>query len=146
MRYALGCAFNIKDLFIKFPYEKLLISSKKCEELFGNYHRRFLAHRIFKDAFKLVVYDAIQNNATFELPTGSKKCDIHVTRIEGEKFKKARQRGAFKNVDFLKSNFTGNILTFNMYSNNRHRMKPIHLNKDFKNLLDENTNNGKQYC
>ena len=52
--------------------------------------------------------DIIDNNVTFELPTGSaRRTLLRMKKCEGEEFKKARQRGKFADVDFLSSNFSG---------------------------------------
>ena len=146
MNFALGCAFSLQDLFINFPTKKLKMTCEDCKEMTGDPHRMPLIKQIFKTSMKLIFNDIISNNNTFQLPTSSKKCETHVTRVSGEDFKIARQKGAYKDVDILASNFTGNCLTFNMYSNNRTRVKPIYLDKSLKGKLTENTNKQMQYC
>lgn len=144
---ATGCAFNISDLFINFPFKKLKITCKKCKEINNDEHRNMLVQKIFKENFKLIINDIIDNNVTFELPTGSRKCDIHMQTIYGEEFKRLRRAGKWKNVDFLKSLFTGNQLGLFMYSPKRPpRVKNIYLNKELRDKIDENTNNEKTYC
>lgn len=144
---ATGAALNLPELFINFPNKSLKISSKECNEIIGSYHRELLAQQIFKESVKLVINDIIDNNVTFQLPTGSRKCDIHMQTFKGNDFKNLRKGGRWKNIDFLKSLFTGNILGLFMYSPKRPpRIKNIYVDKKLKNKIDSNTNNGKTYC
>lgn len=136
MNYAVGCAFNQDEMMMNFKKQKL--KSVKNKELIK---------RIARDSIKLVLNDIIDNNVTFQLPTGSRKSDIYVRRISGKEFVRARQNGKFQDVDFLSSNFSGNQLVLNMYDREGKptRIKPIYLNKEYKNRLTEYTNQGKQY-
>lgn len=144
---AIGCALNTSHLFINFPFKKLKINCKKCKELTGDAHRNKLAEKIFKENFKLIINDIIDNNVTFQLPTGSRKCDIHMQTYSGDDFKHLRRSGKWKHVDFLKSLFTGNQLALFMYSPKRPpRIKNIYVNKELQKKIDEYTNNGKTYC
>lgn len=144
---AIGCAFNVRDIFINFPFKKLKMNCKKCEELTGDPHRNQLVYKIWKENFKLIINDIIDNNVTFQLPTGSRKCDIHMQTFSGDKFKNLRRAGKWKDVDFLKSLFTGNQLGLFMYSPKRPpRVKNIYVGKDLKKKIDDYTNNGKTYC
>lgn len=140
--FALGCAINLEDLFINFDNKKLKTTCKQCLELVHEEHKDVLVRKVFKDAFKIVAIDAIENNVTFELPLGSKKANIHVTKVSENDFVKARQKGAFKKVDYLASNFSGNQLTYNYNTIS----KNIYLNKDLRERLVNYTNQGKQYC
>lgn len=144
---AIGAAFNLSEIFINFPTKKLKITCDQCYKLIGDAHREKLAARIFKESFKLVINDVIENNITFQLPTGSRKCDIHMQTIDKEDFKNLRRAGKFRNIDFLKSLFTGNQLGLFMYSPKRPpRIKNIYVNKELKDKIDNNTNSGKTYC
>lgn len=144
---ATGCAFNVPDIFMKFPLKKLKIHWKECEKIIGNGHKEILAQKIWKDSYKLILNDIIDNNVTFQLPTGCKKCDIHMQTFSGDDFKNLRRSGKWKNVDFLKSLFTGNQLALFMYSPKRTpRVKNIYVNKELQKKIDDYTNNGKTYC
>jgi hypothetical protein len=95
----------------------------------------------------MVINDVIDNNVTFELPTGTRKCDIHMQTIRDEDFKKLRRAGRWRNVDFLKSLFTGNILGLFMYSPKRTpRVKNIYVGRELRDKIDNYTNEGKTYC
>lgn len=144
---AIGCALNVSHLFINFPFKKLKINCKKCQEITGNPHRDLLAQKIWRENFKLIINDVIDNNVTFQLPTGSRKCDIHMQTFSGDQFKNLRRSGKWRNVDFLKSLFTGNQLGLFMYSPKRPpRIKNIYVDKKLQKKIDDYTNNGKTYC
>ena len=128
-RYALGCAFSMDNLFDNFPYKKLKITCKQCEAITGNQHRDILVKKIFRESVKLVINDIINNNVTFWLPlTGDKKCNIHMRRVEGDEFKNMRKVGKWKNIDILKSMFSGYQLSFFMLGKRTHRVKSVYLN------------------
>lgn len=147
MNYALGCAFSQSELFENFPYQKLKISCKECENLTGDPHRDKLVKQIFRESVKLALNDVIDNNATFELPlSGNKKCNIHMQRIKGEQFKRLRKAGKWKDIDYLKSMFTGYQLGFFMYGKRTPRVKNIYVKKELRDKITNNTNNGMQYC
>ena len=106
MKYALGCAFDLHDMFMKFSLKKLKLTCSDCNYLIGTYHRVELAIKIFKYSFKLILNDIIDNNITFILPTGAKESHICMQRFQGEKFKRGRRNGKWLDIDFLESNFS----------------------------------------
>lgn len=136
MNFAVGCAFNQDEMMMNLKKQKL--KSVKNKDLIK---------KIARDSIKLVLNDIIDNNVTFQLPTGSRKSDIHMRRIEGKEFVKARQNGKFQDIDFLISNFGGYQMVLNMYDREGRptRIKPIYLNKEYKNKITNYTNAGKQY-
>lgn len=146
--YATGYAFNVDEIFENFPYDKLLVTCNDCNIVNGDYHKDKLVKRVFKDALKLILNDIIDNNITFQLPTGSRHAEIHVNNYEGDKFVEARKRGKWLDVDFLASNFTGNQLVLEMHGKNGGviRRKPIYVDKRLKQKITDNTNEGIRYC
>lgn len=145
-RYALGCAFSMNNLFDNFPYKKLTITCKQCKTITGDNHRDTLVKKIFRESVKLVINDVINNNVTFWLPlTGEKKCNIHMRRIQGDAFKNLRKTGKWKDVDILKSMFSGYELGFFMLGKRTPRVKSIYLNKELRDRIIYNTNNGVSY-
>jgi hypothetical protein len=93
----------------------------------------------------MVVNDIIENNVTFKFP--NVKAELSMMRFYGDDFKTLRQKGAFKNVDFLKSMFSGYRLVLKMFSKFRPtRIKNVYVNKYFKDKITQYTNEGKQYC
>lgn len=148
MNYATGCAFNLDEMFLNFKKSKLKMTSNQCEKINKDPHRNKLIQKIFRESVKLILNDIIENNVTFELPTGARKSDIHIKRYYKEEFAKGRQNGKWKDVDYLQSNFTGYQLILTMYGKGgtRNRIKPIYLNKEYKDKITKYTNEGKQYC
>lgn len=145
-KYALGCAFNLEDILGNFPYKKLKITCKECENITGDNHRSSIVKKIFRYHVKLVIEDIISNNITYWLPlTGQKKCNIHMKLVRGEAFKNLRQAGKWEDIDILKSNFSGYQLSLFMLGNRTPRVKSIYLNKDYRDRISHNTNEGMQY-
>lgn len=143
--YSTGCAFNLDEMFMNFPYKKLKLTCEDCKKINGNPHRDILIKQIFRESFKLVINDIIDNNITFNLPTGVRKCNIHMKKVRGNAFKNLRRAGKWKNVDFLESNFTGYEIGFYMYGKTNPRIKTVYLNKEYTNKITSKTNKGFQY-
>lgn len=146
MNYALGCAFNLKDIFHNFNYKKLETNCSDCYKLIKDNHRFLLACKIFTTSVKLILDDVIQRNVTFWLPlTGNRKCNIHMKRVLGKDFQKLRQVGKWADIDIVKSFFSGYEIGFYMLGNRTPRVKTIYVNKLLKDTITLNTNAGKQY-
>lgn len=145
-KYALGCAFNLEDILGNFPYKKLKITCKECANMTRDNHRSSIVKKIFRYHVKLVIEDIIANNITYWLPlTGQKKCNIHMKMVRGDAFKNLRQAGKWEDIDILKSNFSGYQLSLFMLGNRTPRVKSIYLNKDYRDRISHNTNEGMQY-
>lgn len=146
MNYALGYAFNLTDLFENFKSSNLIIDCVSLVRLYNEPHKKKLAIRMFKDCVKLVINDIIENDVEFQLPTGSRKSSLIMQSYSDDQFKKARKNGAFKDVDFLSSLFTGYQLMFYMYGYNRTiRSKRVYLNPSLRDRITQLTNEGKAY-
>lgn len=144
---ATGCAFNTSQLFINFPYKKLEITCNECEKINGNRHRDALVNQIFREHYKMVINDVIDNNVTFQLPVNGRRCEIHMQTFKDEQFKNFRRKGKWKSVDFLKSWFTGHMLGLFMHSPKRPpRVKNIYVNSELTEKINQYTNEGKTYC
>lgn len=115
MMTATGAAFNVDEMFMNFPYKKLSITCEECRKINGNPHRDILVKQVFRECLKVVLSDVIDNNITFWLPTGTKKCNIHMKRVEGDAFKNLRKSGKWNNVDLIASSFTGHELGLFIY-------------------------------
>lgn len=141
-RFATGYAFSAQELFTRFKLHYI----KKCTyEAFHENSKKVVAARVFIYMFYLILKDVIDNNATFKLPTA---CEAYIEMgvVGGDKFIKARQNGAFGEIDFLASNFTGYKLQYRQKKRNgAWYIKPIHVHKKLKNIIIDNTNNGKKY-
>lgn len=145
MNYSVGCAFNTNELFMNFPFKKLSLTCEDCQRINGDSHRDVLVKQVFRECLKLVLNDIINNNVTFNLPTGAKKCNMHMKRVRGESFKNLRRAGKWKDVDILESNFTGYEIGFYMYGKVSPRVKNVYVNKTLKDRITANTNKGMQY-
>ena len=142
MNYSIGCAFNMNELFMNFPFKKLKLTCEDCRKINGDSHRDVLVKQVFRECLKLVLNDIIDNNVTFNLPTGAKKCNMHMKRVRGESFKNLRRAGKWRDVDILESNFTGYEIGFYMYGKVSPRIKNIYVNKALKDRITANTNRG----
>ena len=108
MNYATGCAFNIDELFLNLDRKKLKFNYKQSKKLVNSINKDDLIKHIFMDNVEMVLDDIIDNNVTFELPTGSGRPTLlRMKRYDGENFSKMRRRGKFADVDFFSSNFSG---------------------------------------
>ena len=63
--YSTGCAFNMDEMFMNFPYKKLKLSCDDCLNINGNLHRDKLVKKVFRECVKMVLNDVIDNNVTF---------------------------------------------------------------------------------
>lgn len=145
MNYALGCAFNLKEVFKFFNFKRLKLTTAVCHKYVGSRHKEILACKIMAYCIKLVIDDVIHNNATFFLPTKKRKAYIKMKKVEQENFIKGRKKGKWRDVDFLASNFSGYQMTLFYMSGAVMKYKAIYLDPKRKNLITEYTNNGKQY-
>ena len=71
--------------------------------------------------------------------------EITTEEVTGEKFKELYRAGSFRNVDFVRSEFTAYGLLLRLETSRGVKKIPIQLDKDLRNLLDTHTNNGKKY-
>ena len=146
MNYALGCSFNISDLFFNFPYKKLKLNCRDCLEITGDAHRSLLVKKVFRASMKIVIQDIVERNVTFWLPlTGDKKCNMHMKRVSGKDFQKLRQAGKWDDIDIVNSNFSGYEIGFYMLGKRTPRVKTVYVNKQTKEAISRYTNMGKQY-
>ena len=93
----------------------------------------------------MVLEDIIENNATFILPTRSKRAELRMKRFERDEFSKARRNGKWAKVDFLASNFCAYQMVFHFQSKGVMREKLIYLDPEHRDRVLEYTNQGKQY-
>lgn len=146
MKYALGCAFNLPDMFMNLNLKRLDITCDECGKLIGDRHRDRLAQRIFKSCFKLVIEDIVKNNVTFWFPlNGIRCCNMHMARVQGKDFQRLRRAGKWRDVDFIKSFFTGYEIRLFLLGKRTPRVKTVYLNKLYRDQITVNTNNGKNY-
>jgi hypothetical protein len=146
MSYSTGCAFNLDDMIMNLPFRKLTFTGEDCANVIKDNHRHRLVKKIFRECFKLVIKDIINNNVTFWLPlTGIRKCNMHMKKFQNKDFKNLRKSGKWKDVDFVKSYFTAYQIGFYMLGNRTPRTKLVYLNKELTKIITDNTNKGMPY-
>lgn len=143
-KYALGYALSLRDLMRNFPPDKINLNSKECQEQFKDRHKWFIAGKIWKECVKMVVNDIIENNATFELPINKKAC-LHMQGVTEDNFVKGVQKGKWKDVDFLASDFTGYVMQYDYQRGYTIISKNVYVNKKLKDKITKRTNEGKPY-
>lgn len=138
MNYALGHALTVEEMM--FPLNSSMKESCKKSKI-----TKEEVAKIFRSSVKLILDDIIDNNATFELPTQSKTSKLKMRRVDGEDFIKARQNGAFQDIDFLASDFSAYQLIFEYQNGGVIRDKRVHLSPQDTKRITEHINNGKSY-
>ena len=146
MSYSVGCAFNMDDIFANFNFKRLSITCKQCKEINNDNHRNKLAKKIFAECIKIVINDIIDNNSIFHLPIpGAGNAIMYMRRYTGEEFQRARKNKKWRDIDILKSNFSGYEIVLKMYGNRTERYKTVYVDNRLKSKITNNVNNGKQY-
>lgn len=138
-------AIGPKFLFRNFDHSATHITNMLGRKYHAADKCEFVA-KIFARAIYLIFLDIIDNNCTFVFPlsAGRHAC-FYVRPVRGEELKLARQRGAFAGIDLLSTNFTGYQMVYSWETKNGTLMKPIYLNKRYKDIFYKNINEGKQY-
>lgn len=141
-RYATGYGISAVELFTRFKTHYIKHSP---EPVFNERSKKKIAARIFIYAFWLILKDIIHNNVIFSLPTGREDY-IEMCTVAHDDFARARQNGAFQEVDFLKSDFLGHNLQYRFQlKSKRWFTKKICVHRKLKDIITENTNNGVKY-
>lgn len=135
-------SITVADLYRRVNLEKLGRVPGKNNKLTNNM-RKYLGS-IFMELIELVVDDIIDNNATFKLTLMfDRKGTLQIRPIEGDKFKYLMQKGAFKGLDFLKTEFVGYRLFYS--SNQRGKDRLVSLDNKNKQRIIDNANSGMKY-
>lgn len=142
--WATSHALKADELYLKFPAKKYMRLANKDlpKQYSGSW--TILCGQIFRYFFYLLIKDIIENRITFKFPpVGPCRTYLEMVPIHGDDFKRARQNGAFNDVDFLASNFTGYQLYIRMSTRYGKWLKQIYVSKKFKDRITELTNQGK---
>lgn len=136
--YATAYSLKAWELYTNCPLKKNIRVrpedidySGRVENMLGNIFTKFM---------QLVITDIIENQATFKLPIP--RCWIEMVPISAEQFTRARQNGAFEDVDFLMSNFTGYQIYLRINTRYGNWKKRIIVTKRYKDRITELTNQG----
>lgn len=139
-----GYAFSCRELFMTMPKKFFKLSTKDKLESFKTTKNTMIMCKVFFYTVWVILWDIINNKVTFKLPVNC-DCYIHMRRSHGDEFKKDYRNGAFQNVDYIASNFSGFMLEFVRNRKDRIWRIPIYVAKDMKDIITENTNKGEQY-
>jgi hypothetical protein len=105
--------FTSYDIFSTFNLKQLKIKRTVVQDVYGCNKKQLFCASVFTYCCYLILFDIIQNNATFVLPLFNHRyADIHVKPVRDERLKMARQAGAFQDLDLLMTNFTGYQVVF----------------------------------
>ncbi len=139
--WATSYALTAKDLFTKFNYKKELKQNlDEFPEKIRNNPLHFIT-KVFRYFFYLLIIDIIENKTTFRFPKTS-RAYIEMLPVTDEEFIKARQNGAFQDVDFLTSNYTGYRLGLRFSTRYGKWTKALHVTEKYKDRITELTNQG----
>lgn len=144
MRLKTGYSFNANELFANFNIKNIQTSHHVLKEHYKTKEKKEMAVKVFLYAIYLILLDIIKNNVTFVLPT-SRRSQIQMAPVFGEKFEIARKNGKFKDIDLFESNFTGYQLEFRYTKRTYVKKKPIYVNSKMKKMITDNTNKGMRY-
>jgi len=140
MNYATGYGITPKDLYTTFKRENI---TTPLAQLWDRSKPK-VCGAIFTFCMLQILNDVIDNNVVFKLPVNT-EAYIEMKTISGEDFKKARQNGAFSDINITSSNFKGNQLVYRARRKEYWKVKSIKVSKVLKNRITEHTNKGKNY-
>lgn len=137
--WATSYALTAEQLYINFPASKYIRKEVRDIPKF-----RLILGAILRYFFFLVLNDIIDKNVTFKLPPGT-SAYIEMVPVSGDDFAKARQNGAFHDVDYLASDFTGYQLYLRHNTRYGKWLKRIYVSRKMRDKITANTNAGKKY-
>ena len=136
--WATSYALTATDLYTNFPYKKLKTNIK---QLPNGSNEKWLLTKVFRYFFYLVIKDIIENKTTFRFPR-TFRAFLEMLSVSGDDFVRARQNGAFQDVDFLTSDFTGYHLGLRYNTRYGKWTKALHVSEKYKDRITELTNQG----
>lgn len=139
--WRLDCAVGWKDLIAKFNSKRLITDVNICKKYGG---KRSLVYKIFFYAFKMIIMDIIENSITFDFRT-QRPSYLHMARTSGEEFKKAVRNGAWQDVDYMASDFSGYNLEYVIERKFIPKRCKVYISHKYKDIITQHTNEGKQY-
>ncbi len=142
-----GYCFGNEEIFLKFSKDKTKLTCKLAEKYTGDRHIKCLLYKVFNRCIELVLEDIVYNNVTFILPVyGVTSSKIKMAKVTGEAFRNLRKAGKWRDVDFLKSNFSGYRVVMLLESQRSPtRVKPVHICVKLRDVITKKTNEGFPY-
>ena len=143
---ATSYAIKAEELYYGFPTRKYItsLSKEKVQEI-NDMDMKFrgLYGRMFRYLMYLIIKDIILNKTIFKMPPGANRTWIQMDAITNDDFVRAYQNGAFQDVDYLASNFTGYQLYLRYNTRYGNWKKHIHVSKKYKDIITQKTNAGE---
>lgn len=140
MNYATGYGITPTELYTTFKLENITTHHSKLWDK----SKRKVCGKVFTYCMLQILNDIIDDNVIFQLPVNT-EAYIEMKSFHGDEFKKARQNGAFADINLVTSHFTGNQLVYRAKRTGYWKLKPIKVSKVLKNRITKHTNNGKNY-
>ncbi len=107
--------------------------------------KKALAQKIFLRYLYLLVRDLIEGGKIFHFPSQT-LASLRMHKIAGEHFKYARKRGKFKEVDFLKSDFSAYLLVMDYETNKGVKItRQVVMSENLAKMIIDKTNEGYKY-
>jgi len=100
---------------------------------------------IFSYCLYIVMKTMIEENKRFYLPT-NRSAFFDFSEVKPDDFEIAVNRGAYKDIDFIQSQFRSFRMYYNYGSVLCPRKLPVYFSGEFKQLLTDNINRGRVYC
>lgn len=144
MRLKTGYAFSANNLFEGFDVKLIKTNHKILKEHYNTHEKKEMAVKVFLYAIYLILLDIIENNITFVLPS-NKKAQFQMKTVQGQALIDARKNGKFLGFDMLATNQKAYYLEYVYWNSKSEKSKEIYVNKDFKDKIMNNANNGKVY-
>lgn len=132
--YVTSHALTLPQLYIRFPAYKYLQGRKFLEEKPTTV--KYICARMLSYFLKVVFWDIAQNQITLKFPPGS-NASFEMENISDEEFKKAVQNGAYRYIDFLKSNFSVNIIVFKYHTRYGNWIRQVHVGGELRKAVIE---------
>lgn len=138
--------YTTVDIFRNFNSDNVKGKGKgKISRMYKCRDNKALAQKVFLKFLYLVLTDLTVNGNMFRFPA-KQDAFMRMVKIKDEEFKKYRRMGVFRDVDFLKSNFTGYIPAVDYtYTNGRRRLDYLVLSHNFRKIITDKTNEGFKY-
>lgn len=95
--------------------------------------------------FKLVIEDIIRTGCRFVFPSKRTKAYIEVDCVTGDTFIEQRKNGAFQEIDFWATDFTGYRIVYWYLGKSYTKKQVVYIGGYLKRLFYDLINNGKKY-
>lgn len=144
MNKALPHLIRTTDLFCNYDVTKL-IGKGNIKRKYKAKDKKALVNKIFLRYLHIMFSDIIEGGKEFVFPS-SCITTLHMGRIQKKQLITARNHGAFRDLDLLKSNFTCYELLINFNIGKSKFKMPMRLSHNYRERMVEKMNDGYKYC